>query len=374
MDEFSLGKYPQSSLLVVYSERKEIQLNPEYQRIGGIWTHEKRQLLIDSLLNGFDVPKLYFHEFVPSKQVDGKKYRYAIIDGKQRLQTIWDFIDGNITLAEDFKYLRDDSVSAGGLDYPTLATKYPQIKARFDGTWIDIVTIRTDDIELIEDMFSRLNEAVPLNAPEKRGALGGPLPAAIRKISEDVFFTKHIPFPDRRYRHRDLAAKFLYIESAKGIPNTKKSYLDQFVRAYRKLEKEGSKRAKPAAISKMVADVKETLSKMNSVFVRKDSLLRQVGMITVYYHLFRGITDGDVDAIERNMLVGFERDRERNREIAEEVGESAANVNVDLLEFDKHSQTPNDSYAIRIRLSILLRYLHKKFKIGYNKEIVQAPA
>ena len=25
----------------------------------------------------------------------------------------------------------------------------------------------------------RLNEAVPLNAPEKRGALGGPLPAAI---------------------------------------------------------------------------------------------------------------------------------------------------------------------------------------------------
>src|SRR5258708_38564830 len=137
MDEFSLGKYPQSSLLVVYSERHEIELDPEYQRISGIWTHEKRQLLIDSLVNGFDVPKLYFHEFVPPKRKGGKQYRYAIIDGKQRLQTIWDFIDGSLELAEDFKYLRDDKVEAAGLDYPTLATRYPQVKNRFDATLLD---------------------------------------------------------------------------------------------------------------------------------------------------------------------------------------------------------------------------------------------
>ena len=129
-DEFSLGKYMQCSLLLVYSDRAAIQLDPEYQRIGGVWTREKRQLLIDSLINGFDVPKLYFHEFIPPQ----RSYRYAIIDGKQRLQTIWDFIDGNLPLAEDFKYLRDDSVEAGGLDYPTLATRYPHVKARFDGT------------------------------------------------------------------------------------------------------------------------------------------------------------------------------------------------------------------------------------------------
>ena len=176
MDEFMLGRYPSSSVLVVYSDKADIELEPEYQRIGGIWTHEKRQLLIDSLMNGFDVPKLYFHEFVPPQKKRGKTYRYAIIDGKQRLQTIWDFIDGKLFLAEDFNYLRDDSVEAGGLDYSTLASRYPKVKARFDATTLDIITIRTNDIELIEDMFSRLNEAVPLNAPEKRGALGGPLP------------------------------------------------------------------------------------------------------------------------------------------------------------------------------------------------------
>jgi hypothetical protein len=373
MDEFSLGRYPQSSLLVVYSERHQIELHPEYQRISGIWTREKRQLLIDSLVNGFDVPKLYFHEFVPYKEKDGKKYRYAIIDGKQRLQTIWDFIDGNLPLAEDFKYLRDGTIKAGGLDYPSLAKKYPHIKARFDATPIDIVTIRTDDIELIEDMFSRLNEAVPLNAPEKRGALGGPMPAAVRKVAGDTFFSKHIPFPDARYRHRDLAAKFLFIEFSKMIPNTKKTYLDDFVKDFRKWAKDGDKRAAPAAVSALMNEVKKTLVLMNSAFVISDSLLRQVGMITLYYHLYRQVKLGKVDSVEREMLVRFDRDREKNRALVEATGESNKQVDTALLEFDKHSQTPNDAYAIRIRLGILLRYLNKYFKTQYDKSVLQSP-
>ena len=186
-DEFSLGKYPQSSSLIVYSEREAIQLDPEYQRISGIWTPEKRQLLIDSIINGFDLPKLYFHEFVPPKKIGNKKYRYAIVDGKQRIQTIWDFIEGKLSLSEEFEYIKDASVKAAGLGYAQLAEKYPQLKSRFDSTPLDIVTIRTDYIELIEDMFSRLNEAVPLNAPEKRNAFGGPLPHAIQKVSGHKF-------------------------------------------------------------------------------------------------------------------------------------------------------------------------------------------
>lgn len=373
MDEFSLGRYPQSSLLVVYSERDQIELDPEYQRISGIWTPEKRQLLIDSLLNGFDVPKLYFHEFVPQKQKGSKKYRYAIVDGKQRLQTIWDFIEGKLNLAEDFKYLRDDDVKAEGLDYPTLSKRYPQIKARFDGTPIDIVTIRTDDIELIEDMFSRLNEAVPLNAPEKRGALGGPMPPAIRKIANDAFFSKHIPFSDARYRYRDLGAKFLYIESSATIPNTKKSYLDDFVKDFRSWRKNNDKKASQSAIAALVSKVENTLEQMNTVFVMKDSLLRQVGMITLYYHLYRQVVLKNVGAVKREMLVHFESDREKNRQLVETIGESSKRVDTRLLEFDKHSQTPNDAYAIRIRLRILLKYLQARFGVQYEPKIVQTP-
>lgn len=369
MNEFSLGKYPQSSLLIVYSERAEIQLNPSYQRIGGIWTPEKRQLLIDSLINGFDVPKLYFHEFVPPKRINGKTYRYAIVDGQQRLQTIWDFIAGKIALAEDFEYLRDPGIKLGGLGYSQLAERFPHIKSRFDATPLDITTIRTDDLELIEDMFSRLNEAVPLNAPEKRNAFGGPMPAAIRKVAALAFFTKHIPFPDKRYRHRDLAAKFMFIEYQKDIVNTKKADLDAFVRDF----KNKTTKSATTAVNAIVKDTEKTLTLMNRVFGTPDPLLRQVGMITLYFHLFRFIKLRKVGDVARDMLAAFEKRREKNRQLAEQKGEMDRTVDLNLLEFDKHSQTPNDAYALRIRLEILLKYLHDSYKVKYEKEILEEP-
>ena len=372
-DEFSLGKYPQSSLLVVYSERHQILLDPEYQRISGIWTRETRQHLLDSLLNGFDVPKLYFHEFVPPKRKDGKNYRYAIIDGKQRLQTIWDFIDGKLQLDERFRYLKDQSVNAEGLDYAELARRYPHLKNRFDATGLDIVTIRTDDLELIEDMFSRLNEAVPLNAAEKRNALGGPLPRAITGLVKHPFFTKNVPFPDNRYRHRDLAAKFLYLEYKDKIANTKKSDLDNFVKEFKKWRKERDSCASKTVISGLLSRVTATLIRMNSVFGMSDSLLRQVGMITMYYHLFRNVTGGHVDSVSRDMLAQFETRRVANRRVVEQSGEAGSDVDTQLLEFDKHSQTPNDAYAIRERLAILLKFLQRMAKVKYDDRICRRP-
>lgn len=258
----------------------------------------------------------------------------------------------------------------GGLDYASLAKEHPLIKARFDATLIDVVTIRTDDIEMIEDMFSRLNEAVPLNAPEKRGALGGPMPAAIKSLAAHPFFSRHLPFQDERYRHRDLAAKFLYIEFQTGIPNIKKAYLDQFVKQFKEWRAKGDAKGSPSKVAALTNSSSATLQAMDQVFTTRDRLLRQVGMVTLYYHLFRLIDLGRIDPVSRKMLVTFEKDRDANREVVEASGESSRNVDTELLEFDKHSQTPNDSYAIRIRLGILLRYLKKKFKFNYQEKFI----
>ena len=374
MDDFSLGQYPQSSVLVVYSERKEIQLDPDYQRISGIWTREKRQLLIDSLLNGFDVPKLYFHEFSPRKKKGTQRYHYAIIDGKQRLQTLWDFIDGKIALDDDFRYLRDATVQAGGLTYQALAMRYPHIKARFDATPLSIVTIRTDDIELIEEMFSRLNEAVPLNAPERRNAFGGPMPATITKVAAHAFFRDYVPFTDRRYRYRDLAAKFLFIESEDCIVNTKKADLDEFVRKFKDWRRRGLAKGSGPSIDALRQATEDTLLPMTKVFAHSDALLRQVGMITLYYHLYRLIAKGKVDNITRDMLSVFERERARNRRRAEKTSETDSKVERQLLEFDSHSQTPNDAYALRFRLDILLQFMKRRGGVQYDEAILRQGA
>ena len=254
MCEFDIGAYRNSNVLRVYLDRNEIQLEPQYQRISDIWNREKRQLLIDSLLNGFDISKFYFHKFRPPQERDGKTYRYAIVDGKQRLQAIWDFMDGKLKIDDDFEYLRDKNMEIGGLTYNELANRYPNLKSRFESTTLDIATIETDDIQFIEELFSRLNEAMPLNAPEKRNAYGGPLPVVINETAGDGFFGDRIPFADKRYRHRDLAAKFLYIEHKDEIVNTKKVDLDNFVRDFKKKDK---REVEKQRVAKRIKDVRQ---------------------------------------------------------------------------------------------------------------------
>ena len=66
-------------LFTLSKKRKKIDTNPDYQR-PAVWTRAQKQLLIDSILRDYDVPKIYLHE----KGNDN----YDVIDGQQRIRTI----------------------------------------------------------------------------------------------------------------------------------------------------------------------------------------------------------------------------------------------------------------------------------------------
>ncbi len=345
MSQHSINKLLPNTVLYLYTERKSFDLNPVYQRQSDIWNIEKRQLLIDSIINGYDIPKLYFHKYPRPHRKGSHGYQYAIIDGKQRLESIWGFIDKNFALSEQSEYIRDSKVKLAGLTYTELGQKYPDLKIRFDSFPLDIITVETDDVELIEDMFSRLNEAVPLNAAEKRIALGGPMPSIIKSLAKHDFFVRNLPFWNRRYRHYDLAAKFLMISEKDKIVDTKKIYLDTFVIDWKKREK-----AQAYLVEKKA---KKVLDSMTKIFTKADPILRSVGMITLYYHLFRiSLTDMWVKEITRKKLIEFDEARNQNREKAEQ---NIASADYDLLEFDRYIQAPNDAYATELRLQIILK-------------------
>ena len=348
MTDFRLGSFPSSSALYVYSLRSSIWFDPPYQRLGDIWPIDKRQLLIDSLINGYDIPKLYFHEFFPSKKVNGVEYRYAIVDGKQRLQSIFDFIEGRFPLGDSMEYLLDSEVDLSGLTYTELARQYPEIKTRLDGCVLPIVTIQTQELELIEDMFSRLNEAVPLNAAEKRNAFGGPLPPLIRQLANEKFFREKLPFSNRRYRHLELAAKFLFFENENGISDTKKVHLDEFVR---KCQDKG-------VAAGLLAAAKKVTGQMEKTFVDGDYLLRSVGTVALYYHLFRELLrEKKGSTPTRPLMERFEEARQKNRELAEK---DVAKANFSLLEFDRLAQSPNDGVALKFRYGVMKKHIVKK--------------
>ena len=42
--------------------RSAIADDPPYQRPSAVWSLAKQQLFIDSLINGYDVPKIYLHD------------------------------------------------------------------------------------------------------------------------------------------------------------------------------------------------------------------------------------------------------------------------------------------------------------------------
>ncbi len=302
--KFECNTLSDSTVMLMYLERERIFLDPPYQRAGEVWDLYKKQLLMDSLINGFDIPKLYFHEYDKAELHNGRLCKYAIIDGKQRLSAIWEFMDGEFELGSDIEYMRDSKVKLAGLRYDDLSREHPTIQARFTGRSLTIITIRTDDTDIIDDMFSRLNEAVPLNAAEKRNALGGPLPQIIRQLAGTKFFKK-VSIPKKRYRHYDLACKFLFLEDQGGPAETKKVRLDNFVKDYKK-------RGLKKKAQRLEAKVRTTLDRMSKVFLDKDPLLRSPAMAVTYFLLFRG------NDVTRHGLLQFEQKLRKNQELAKQ--------------------------------------------------------
>lgn len=324
--------------------RDQIDMNPVYQRESDIWTPEKRQLLIDTIINGFDVPKVYMHKFADGSGSSASPSReFAVIDGKQRLSTMWSFIQGKFALPSDFTYVKDESVKLGGLTYADIARDFPDIKADFDSYKLDVVTIETPELELIEDMFSRLNEAMPLNAAEKRNARPGPLPSAVRSLVAGPLFSAKLPFTNRRYRHYDLAAKMFFLANRDAVSDTKKAYIDRFF--------EANAASTAADIASFVGRTQEATQAMSGVFVDKDPLLRSVGMIILYYILFeKALGMNLIGILTRPTFLAFEDERTKNRESAEH---DIASADYKLLEFDRYTQSPNDGVALRFRLAVI---------------------
>lgn len=351
----SLKTYPfsNSAILRLNAEKDRINVEPWYQRKGEVWTLEKKQLLIDSILNDYDIPKLYFHALNLSMKSDkGADFDYAIIDGRQRLEAIWGFTDDSFPLADDFIYLLDSRVKAASMTYSKLSSAYPKLKIRFDSFTLPIVCVETDDIDLIEDMFSRLNEAVPLNAAEKRNAIGGPMAQCIRDISNHHFFGSRVRFSNGRYQHREVAARLLFIEFSimlnKRIIDTKKPYLDDMVKRYK--NGEGKK------LNDLRNRVTLVLNQLDAVFQNEDPLLRAQAVVPVYYlTMQQAVEIGNQGLFARTRLEEFQVALSKNRDAA---AQDIARADYDLLEYDRMMQQgTNDAPSLKERVRILSKFL-----------------
>ncbi len=110
-----------------------------------MWKESTRSALVDSIINGLDVPKLYF-EKATSRRVgpEGLAYQYAVIDGKQRLEAIIGFLDDELSLAEDFLFFEDEAVRPANLTLSELQAQHPRLARRFLDYELPIVSVTSD--------------------------------------------------------------------------------------------------------------------------------------------------------------------------------------------------------------------------------------
>jgi hypothetical protein len=150
--------------------RSSIDDDPPYQRPGDRWDLARRQRFIDSLLNGYDVPKLYLHDL---RGTEPTKV-YAVVDGKQRLHAIWDFLGGGFPLAPDFVLHGDPHPAARAAPPPRAGMRFVDLDAAWRrallATRLSVVLIQDAGVDEIDELFLRLNEGVPLRPAELRAA------------------------------------------------------------------------------------------------------------------------------------------------------------------------------------------------------------
>jgi hypothetical protein len=351
---FKIENLPSKPLIWWIAQRLKIDMDPPFQRRGRLWSKADKAYLIDSILNEYDIPKIYMADFTyGSASLIKTGLPYAIIDGKQRLEAIFEFYSGTIVLDANFIYQKNPLLKLAGLGYADISKNYPEIADIFRNHPLSVVHVITDEEAKIEELFVRLNRSKPLTGAEIRNAMTGPIVDIIRMISAHELFKSCVKFQIKRAQDKNAATKILLFEYHDKLAETKRNNLDKFVRTLKK-----ENRGKIELASRRVVDI---LDRMSEIFLPHDPLLKSAGILPVYFWLIRSISRNH-DQYFREFLNNFENTRKDYRIIA---GSSGGGMrDKELITYDRLNRSTDDARSHELRYKILKKrfddYLKRK--------------
>jgi len=205
MDRFDVDKESLHFLYELYKKGR-IEVQPAYQR-SKVWSDVLRYNLIDSIKEEFPIG-LVMLNVIPGIDEDGVKIdRYDVVDGQQRMTTLFEYLDGAADWSRSEKvdgFSPFKSLSVGRQD-------------RFFQYKIPVAKMKEFEPEEVSECYSRLQTGRPLKMGEKLKAL------IFHPMHQYVLeLTKHklLKINDQlcvRDAHWSLATAFMKAAYKKGI-------------------------------------------------------------------------------------------------------------------------------------------------------------
>lgn len=230
---FDIREYPISVLIEQFNpdNKKEPEIFiPEYQR-DFVWTKKQQSLFIESLLIGIPIPYIFVADVDEKIENEG---RLEVVDGSQRLRTIWDFCHHQLRL-EGMERLTE-------LEGKTIDDLPLSRQRRFLRTTIRIIELKSIDEDARRTMFDRLNSGSTLltEMEKRRGVKDSKFLRLIERLSQDETFKRVLPMSKTKKKHKDdqeMVLRFLaYSHNYDNYNGKPREFLSDFVEQYKDLD------------------------------------------------------------------------------------------------------------------------------------------
>lgn len=310
--------------------KNRIDTNPDFQR-PAVWGLGQKQLLIDTILRGYDIPKLYWRKVSKSPE------KYEVVDGQQRLRTIFEFHAGQFSLAKDADDI--DGVVVAKMHYADLPE---DLRLGFDNYALDVIVLSDTSEDEVREMFLRLQNGTTLKAQEKRNAMPGKMRTFIKDLAQHAFFSR-CNFANSRFTHDLVAAQMTAIELNGGPCHVRNSNLNAMYEEYVDFDASCAKARK----------IRRVLEYLAQAFTEKTPELERYSVVSLYALVShcseKYVMQGRQDAL-RTWFIDFETVR------AVQNSMSADNCDPELLAYKERTSHSTDAQdSIQWRHEFLLR-------------------
>lgn len=231
------------------------------QRKSNIWDLKRKSLLIHSIISGFVIPPVYA---IKEKRI------LHFIDGKQRLTTIFDYIDNNFELCKEIPKYSDYELA--GKKFSDLPE---ELQEKIKNYEIEVIKIEDVTSNEIEDLFFRLNNGMPLKTIETtRAILGSRIIKFIESIAGTPFFSKKVNISKsakQRYVDQELILQTLML-----IHGADTGFSGKEIQEFAKLLKNNELR------TELMAKMQNSCYFLNEAFTKKEKFLRKIHIPMIF--------------------------------------------------------------------------------------------